>query len=121
MYHPSQLISGKEDAANNFSRGYNSVGRSMVEETMQAIRKEAERCEDRPQGFFLFHSLGGGTGSGFASRLSEQLQNEVSQYILTITVELVIEDTKYLPISICNFSIYYLSHISAIDMVPLKI
>lgn len=86
MYHPSQLISGKEDAANNFSRGYNSVGRSMIEETMKIVRKEAERCEDRPQGFFLFHSLGGGTGSGFASRLSHEIQQEVSCNFLTITV-----------------------------------
>ena len=77
MYHPSQLISGKEDAANNFSRGYNTVGRGMVSETMDRIRKEAECCEQRAQGFLIFHSLGGGTGSGFTSLLTNELQIQV--------------------------------------------
>ena len=77
MFHPSQLISGKEDAANNFSRGYNTVGRDMLNETMNRIRKEAERCEQRAQGFLIFHSLGGGTGSGFTSLLTNELQRQV--------------------------------------------
>ncbi|KAI6646560.1 Tubulin alpha-1C chain-like isoform X4 [Oopsacas minuta] len=76
MYHPSQLISGKEDAANNFSRGYNTAGRVMVADTMDRIRKEAEQCEDRPQGYFIFHSLGGGTGAGFGSLLTRELQTQ---------------------------------------------
>ena len=36
------------------------------------IRKESENAES-PQGFLLFHSFGGGTGSGFASLLQERL------------------------------------------------
>ena len=36
------------------------------------IRREAENAAS-PQGFFLFHSFGGGTGSGFSSLLQERL------------------------------------------------
>ena len=29
LFHPEQLISGKEDAANNFARGHYTIGRAM--------------------------------------------------------------------------------------------
>ncbi|KAJ9589249.1 hypothetical protein L9F63_017548, partial [Diploptera punctata] len=43
LFHPEQLITGKEDAANNYARG-----------------------------FLIFHSSGGGTGAGFTSLLMER-------------------------------------------------
>ncbi|KAI9024929.1 Tubulin/FtsZ, GTPase domain-containing protein, partial [Phycomyces nitens] len=30
LFHPEQLISGKEDAANNYARGHYTVGKEMV-------------------------------------------------------------------------------------------
>ena len=30
LFHPEQLISGKEDAANNFARGHYTIGEMMV-------------------------------------------------------------------------------------------
>ena len=47
LFHPEQLISGKEDAANNYARGL--------------------------QGFLVFNAVGGGTGSGLGSLLLERL------------------------------------------------
>ena len=44
----------------------------MIEPTLECIRKQAENC-DGLQGFLLYHSVGGGTGSGFASLLMERL------------------------------------------------
>jgi len=41
---------------------------------MDRVRKLAESC-DGLQGFVLFHSFGGGTGSGFGSRVMENLFN----------------------------------------------
>lgn len=35
----------------------------------------AEQCEGM-QGFFIYHSFGGGTGSGFSALLAEQLSSE---------------------------------------------
>ena len=72
LFHPGQLISGKEDAANNFARGYYTVGRKVVDETLDHIRKLTDACNGL-QGFLLFRSFGGGTGSGFTARLMERL------------------------------------------------
>jgi len=75
LFHPQQLISGKEDAANNYARGHYTVGRDLVEEVMGQTRHLVERCEGL-QGFILFHSFGGGTGSGFSSLLMERISAE---------------------------------------------
>ena len=42
---------------------------------MDRIKKATEKCNSL-QGFLLFHSYGGGTGSGFASLLMEKLTME---------------------------------------------
>ncbi|MCP9258704.1 Tubulin alpha-1 chain [Dirofilaria immitis] len=60
LFHPEQLISGKEDAANNYARGHYTIDR-----TMYGIAR-----------FLVFHSFGGGTGSGFSSLLMERLSVE---------------------------------------------
>ncbi|KAJ8027555.1 Tubulin alpha chain [Holothuria leucospilota] len=75
LFHPEQLISGKEDAANNYARGHYSVGRDYVEQALDRLRKVAEQCTAF-QGFLIFHSFGGGTGSGFSSLLLERLTQE---------------------------------------------
>ncbi|XP_031786847.1 tubulin alpha-1B chain-like isoform X1 [Nasonia vitripennis] len=75
LYHPEQLISGKEDAANNYARGYYSVGQDIINLVTDRIRRFTEQCHSL-QGFFVFHSFGGGTGSGFSSLLMEKLSND---------------------------------------------
>ncbi|KAL5467042.1 hypothetical protein EMCRGX_G031209 [Ephydatia muelleri] len=72
LFHPEQLISGKEDAANNYARGHYTVGKAMVDQATDRLRKIAEQCVSL-QGFMVFRSFGGGTGSGFASLLMERL------------------------------------------------
>merc|ERR1712015_204574 len=47
----------------------------MIEPTMDKMCKIAEDCTGL-QGFVIFHSFGGGTGSGFASLLAERLSIE---------------------------------------------
>jgi tubulin alpha len=42
LYHPEQLISGKEDAGNNFARGYYTVGAKMIDICLERIRKIVE-------------------------------------------------------------------------------
>ncbi|KAL6073087.1 structural constituent of cytoskeleton [Balamuthia mandrillaris] len=75
LFHPNQLINGKEDAANNYARGHYTVGKEYVEPVLEGIRKLTEQCEGL-QGFLVFHSVGGGTGSGFGSLLLEKLSIE---------------------------------------------
>lgn len=75
LFHPEQLISGKEDAANNYARGHYTVGREIIELVLNSIRKLADQCSGL-QGFLVFHSFGGGTGSGFSSLLMERLSTD---------------------------------------------
>merc|ERR1711906_30946 len=72
LFHPEQLISGKEDAANNFARGHYTVGKEIVDLVLDRIRKLADNCTGL-QGFMIFHAIGGGTGSGHCALLSELL------------------------------------------------
>ncbi|KAK1345609.1 hypothetical protein QTO34_008071 [Cnephaeus nilssonii] len=80
LFHPEQLVSGKEDAANNYARGHYSLGSEIINLVLERIRKlasgsllsKAEQCSGL-QGFLIFRSLGGGTGSGFTSLLMEHL------------------------------------------------
>lgn len=72
LFHPDQLITGKEDAANNYARGHYTVGKEIVDIVLDRTRKLADQCSGL-QGFVLFHCFGGGTGSGFTSLLMERL------------------------------------------------
>lgn len=75
LFHPELLISGKEDAANNYARGHYTIGKEMVDNVMDRIRRVADNCHSL-QGFLIFHSFGGGTGSGFGALLLERLSTE---------------------------------------------
>lgn len=75
LFHPEQLVNGKEDAANNYARGRYSVGSEVIELVLERIRKLAEQCSGL-QGFLIYRSFGGGTGSGFTSLLMERLSVE---------------------------------------------
>ncbi|GMP28067.1 hypothetical protein CsSME_00003763 [Camellia sinensis var. sinensis] len=72
LFHPEQLISGKEDAANNFARGHYTIGKEIVDLCLDRIRKLADNCTGL-QGLLVFHAVGGGTGSGLGSLLLERL------------------------------------------------
>ena len=97
LFHPDQLVTGKEDAANNYARGHYTIGKEMIEPTMDKIRKMADNCSGLQvidiwrrscndkiwqwfdfsfQGFVMFHSFGGGSGAGFGSLLMERLMIE---------------------------------------------
>ena len=72
LFHPEQLINGKEDAANNYARGHYTIGKEQIEVTMDRIRKMADQASGL-QGFIIYHSFGGGTGSGFGALLLERI------------------------------------------------
>nr|XP_044631032.1 tubulin alpha-3 chain-like [Equus asinus] len=72
LFHPEQLITGKEDAGNNYARGHCPIGKEIVNLVLDQICKQADLCAGL-QGFLIFHSSGGGPSSGFASPLAEHL------------------------------------------------
>ncbi|PAA60483.1 hypothetical protein BOX15_Mlig030563g3 [Macrostomum lignano] len=75
LFHPEQLISGKEDAANNYARGHYTVGKELIGNVREIVNRLAENCAAL-QGFLIFHSFGGGTGAGFTSLLCDRLSSE---------------------------------------------
>lgn len=75
LFNPDQMLCGKEDAANNYARGHYTVGKEMLDAAVSRIRKMAEQCNSL-QGVLLFHSCGGGTGSGFGTLLLSTLVDE---------------------------------------------
>lgn len=78
LFHPDYMINGKEDAANNFVRGYSTMGTQLIGSVTDTIGKMAEQANSL-QGFFVFHSFGGGTGSGFSALLMDKLAEEYSK------------------------------------------
>merc|ERR1711944_330114 len=75
LFHPDQMITGKEDAANNYARGHYTVGKEQIDVVMDKMQRLAENCAGL-QGFLIFRAFGGGTGSGFTSLLCERLSLE---------------------------------------------
>ena len=64
LFRPDGVVvsRGGRGGGNNWARGYHGEGADLIEEAMDAVRREAEECES-PQGFQIVHALGGGTGS----------------------------------------------------------
>lgn len=52
-----------------------TVGKEMLDAALDSIRRTTDECENL-QGFIIYRSYGGGTGSGFTTILSERLHNE---------------------------------------------
>lgn len=75
LYNPQSLITGKEDAASNFARGYCQLGKELSGVTLNQIRRHAEECGSL-QGFLIFRSIGGGTGSGFGDLIMESVYQD---------------------------------------------
>ncbi|VUZ51631.1 unnamed protein product [Hymenolepis diminuta] len=72
LFHPDKLITGYEDASNNFARGYFTVGKVLLSPILNEIRRTIEQC-DSLQGILFFRSLGGGTGAGLTAAILDVL------------------------------------------------
>ena len=64
-----------EDAACNYSRGLYTTGQSIINPALDRVRLLVEAC-DNLDGFQIIGALGGGTGSGFGSLLTQRLAVE---------------------------------------------
>jgi len=72
LFNNEYLLSGKEDAANNFARGHYTVGKEMMDTVADRLKNLVENCEN-VQGFLVNHSVGGGTGSGLGMLILERI------------------------------------------------
>ncbi|KAM9489417.1 tubulin delta chain-like isoform 2-T2 [Clarias gariepinus] len=88
--HPSNIIEGKGGRGGNWAYGYHGgqgeAENGLLQRTMEALRREAER-QDYYGGIVALHSLSGGTGSGLGSRLCEEIREAFpAGHILTVSV-----------------------------------
>jgi hypothetical protein len=44
LFHPEQMITGKEDAANNYARGHYTIGKEIIDTTLDRVRRLADNC-----------------------------------------------------------------------------
>ncbi len=76
MFDPEyQVIKDVSGAGNNWAQANIEYGQKCHEEIMEKVRREVQEA-DSLQSFLLFHSLGGGTGSGLGTYILEQLADE---------------------------------------------
>ena len=75
LFDKDNIVCGKESASDNYARGHYTVGKDLINPVLNTLRALAENCSSL-QGFMITHSFGGGTGSGFTSRLLENIAME---------------------------------------------
>ncbi|XP_063706232.1 tubulin alpha-3 chain-like [Culicoides brevitarsis] len=75
LFSTNSMVLGQEDASSNFAKGKMTRGMDCIDCMMDRIKIMAENCNSL-QGFLLFRSLGGGTGSGFGSLILEKLKED---------------------------------------------
>ena len=44
LFHPNNMITGKEDAANNYARGHYTIGKEQIDVTVEKIRIMSDQC-----------------------------------------------------------------------------
>ena len=81
LFRPDNFVYGQSGAGNNWAKGHYTEGAELVDSIMDVVRKECEGC-DCLQGFQLAHSLGGGTGSGLGTLLSNKMREEFPDRIM---------------------------------------
>ena len=73
LYQPDNIVCGSgSGTASNWAKGFYVEGRDLIETIMDAIRKESEQA-DRVQAYQMYHSIGGGTGSGLGSLILQRI------------------------------------------------
>lgn len=83
LFNPNNFIVGEEDECHrNWASSRYCEGEQCIDDVMNAVRKEAEKCNSL-EGFQLAHGLGGGTGAGFGSLIISKLREEYSEKIIS--------------------------------------
>ncbi|BFF90286.1 tubulin alpha chain [Drosophila madeirensis] len=110
LFHPDTLISGKDDSGSNFSRGYNLMASELLDRSMNAIRRVADRCRSL-RGFLVYRAIGGGTGSGLGTRIMEKLVEDFGKK-MTIVEFLVYPSPSISPVIVEPYNALLATHFS---------
>ncbi|KAJ1919736.1 structural constituent of cytoskeleton [Mycoemilia scoparia] len=81
LFAPDSYISGQSGAGNNWAKGFYTEGAELIDNVLESVRKEVERC-DLLSGFQVSQSLGGGTGSGMGSLVVQKIREEYPDRIM---------------------------------------
>jgi hypothetical protein len=108
------MINTKCGRGSNWSSGYSGLPKDgasqLMDLSLEAIRREAERC-DFLLTFNMMHSLSGGTGSGCTSRLIESLRDEYGSKVFICTQSVAPFKSGELPLQHYN-NLLCLSHLN---------
>jgi len=86
LFRPDNLVNQNAGAGNNWAKGHYTEGAEMIDQVLDAVRKEAENTNCL-QGFQVCQSIGGGTGSGMGTLLVSKVREEYPDRMLyTYTV-----------------------------------
>lgn len=69
------MIGGKHCGADNYSMARYVWGREFIDDSLNCIRKLKEQC-DNFEGYFVYNSINGATGSGITALLNERLHRD---------------------------------------------
>ncbi len=72
IFDTKQILKDVSGAGNNWAHGYYEYGKLYTENIINKLSTMLEDCES-PQCFLLMHSIGGGTGSGLGSFITQTL------------------------------------------------
>lgn len=72
------FVLGAETSSDIFSRARTMVMHNILNECLEATRKQVEKC-DSLEGFIFYHSAGGGTGAALGTLLCEQFSIDYSK------------------------------------------
>jgi len=103
LFDPDSFIIRKEVHERYWRKGHNTEGGEVVYPTLDALRREAEKC-DSLHGFQITHSLGGCTGGGMGTLLINCIRDE---YPGRIIATFSMYSSMYLANSILNSGLFF--------------
>eukprot|EP00930_Biecheleria_cincta_P100935 TRINITY_DN92557_c0_g1_i1.p1 TRINITY_DN92557_c0_g1~~TRINITY_DN92557_c0_g1_i1.p1 ORF type:complete len:510 (+),score=70.23 TRINITY_DN92557_c0_g1_i1:108-1637(+) len=82
LFHPESLLGYKQDCRNNFFEGRSMARQFKIkDDVMDRVRLATDLCHNL-QGFFVFHSFGGGTGSGLGTEVLHELHEHFEKKVI---------------------------------------
>ncbi|WZN62215.1 epsilon chain of tubulin [Chloropicon roscoffensis] len=74
LFNNQMRLTDVSGSGNNWAHGFHEYGTQYKDQFLDRVRLSVEECSSI-QSFFMLHSLGGGTGSGFGSKILESLED----------------------------------------------
>ena len=118
LFNPDDILTYKQDAKGNFFEGRRqAVEYRMTDAVLDRLRVHSESC-DNLAGFFVYHSFGGGTGTGLGVEVLEAIKENFGK---ALVFEPVIYPSKELSANVvepynCLFATAYTRETAALSI-----